>query len=45
MRLDYLWLYVGSFAVGLGAVAIALTFRPPRMPSSSAPSIANTGAV
>ena len=32
----YHWLYVGSFAVGLGAVAIALTFRPPRLPSSAA---------
>ena len=27
----YNWLYVGSFAVGLGAVAIALTFRPPQL--------------
>ncbi len=26
----YNWLYVGSFGVGLGAVAIALTFRPMR---------------
>jgi len=26
----YNWLYVGSFGVGLGAVAIALTFRPLR---------------
>ena len=25
---DYYWLYVGSFAVGLGAVAIALTVKP-----------------
>jgi MFS family permease len=32
----YYWLYVGSFAVGLGAVAIALTFRPPRLPSVEA---------
>jgi MFS family permease len=24
----YGWLYIGSFAMGLGAVAIALTFRP-----------------
>ena len=36
----YHWLYVGSFAVGLGAVAIALTFRPPRLPSASALSAA-----
>ena len=27
---SYFWLYVGSFGIGLGAVAIALTFRPPR---------------
>ena len=26
---SYLWLYIGSFGIGLGAVAIALTFRPP----------------
>ena len=25
---SYTWLYIGSFAFGLGAVAIALTFRP-----------------
>jgi MFS family permease len=25
---SYAWLYIGSFAIGLGAVAIALTFRP-----------------
>jgi MFS family permease len=33
----YRWLYVGSFAIGLGAVAIALNFRPPRV--SSAPAL------
>jgi MFS family permease len=27
---SYFWLFLGSFAIGLGAVAIALTFRPPR---------------
>ena len=27
---SYLWLYIGSTAIGLGAIAIALTFRPPR---------------
>ncbi len=27
---SYDWLYIGSFAVGLGAVAIALTFKPVR---------------
>jgi MFS family permease len=25
---SYEWLYIGSFAIGLGAVAIALTFKP-----------------
>lgn len=29
---SYAWLYIGSFAIGLGAVAIALTFRPARFP-------------
>jgi MFS family permease len=28
---SYTWLYVGSFAVGLGAVAIALAFPPPKI--------------
>ncbi|HEV2054364.1 MAG TPA: MFS transporter [Methylomirabilota bacterium] len=27
---SYFWLYIGSFGIGLGAVAIAFTFRPPR---------------
>lgn len=27
---SYAWMFVGSSAIGLGAVAIALTFRPPR---------------
>ena len=26
----YFWLYMGSFGIGLGAMAIAFTFRPPR---------------
>ncbi len=26
---SYFWMYIGSFGIGLGAVAIALTFRPP----------------
>ena len=26
---SYFWLYIGSFGIGLGAVAIAFTFRPP----------------
>ena len=28
---SYHWLYAGSFAIGLGAVALALTFRSPRV--------------
>jgi MFS family permease len=32
---SYQWLYVGSFAVGLGAVAIALTFKP--VPKAASP--------
>ena len=35
---SYFWLYIGSFAVGLGAAAIALTFRPPRELSLAPPS-------
>ena len=26
---SYFWLFIGSFGIGLGAVAIAVTFRPP----------------
>jgi len=29
---SYAWLYIGSFGIGLGAVAIALTFRPAHFP-------------
>lgn len=29
---SYFWLYVGSAGIGLGAVAIALLFRPPALP-------------
>jgi MFS family permease len=36
----YNWLYIGSFAIGLGAVAIALTFRPPRLASGPVLSLA-----
>jgi len=35
---SYFWLYIGSFGIGLGAVAIALTFRPPREFSLALPS-------
>jgi MFS family permease len=34
---SYFWLYIGSFGIGLGAVAIALTFRPPRALSLALP--------
>ena len=34
---SYFWLYIGSFGIGLGAVAIALTFRPPRPESAALP--------
>ena len=27
---SYAWMFIGSSAIGLGAVAVALTFRPPR---------------
>jgi MFS family permease len=35
---SYFWLYLGSFGIGMGAVAIALTFRPPRPVSGPLPS-------
>ena len=34
---SYFWLFIGSFGIGLGAVAIALTFRPPRQVSFELP--------
>jgi len=39
----YFWLYIGSFGIGLGAVAIAITFRPPRREPAAmpAPSLAH----
>ena len=33
----YAWLFIGSAAIGLGAAAIALTFRPPRTVISAVP--------
>jgi MFS family permease len=39
---SYFWLYIGSFAIGLGAVAIALTFRPPRDVSLPLPGLGVT---
>jgi MFS family permease len=35
---SYFWLYIGSFGIGLGAVAIAFTFHPPRALSLALPS-------
>jgi MFS family permease len=38
---SYAWLHLGSFAVGLGAVAIALTFPPlPRAQRTAVPAVA-----
>jgi MFS family permease len=37
-RGSYFWLYMGSFGIGLGAVAIAFTFRPPRRLPAALPS-------
>jgi MFS family permease len=34
----YAWLFIGSSAIGLGAVAIAFTFRPPRSLPAALPS-------
>ena len=35
---SYFWLFVGSFAIGVGAMAIAATFRPPRTAPVGLPS-------
>jgi MFS family permease len=35
---SYFWLFIGSFAIGLGAMAIAATFRPPRTAPTALPS-------
>ena len=38
---SYAWLYIGSWAVGLGAFLIALTFRPfPKVEAEPAPAVA-----
>jgi MFS family permease len=34
---SYFWLFIGSFGIGLGAVAIALAFRPPRLVPAALP--------
>jgi hypothetical protein len=40
---SYVWLFIGSRGIGLGGVAIACTFRPPRtLPAALAtPSVAH----
>jgi len=35
---SYAWMFIGSSAIGLGAVAIALTFRPPQLVAAVLPS-------
>jgi len=35
---SYVWLFIGSAGIGLGAVAIALSFRPPRQRVAALPS-------
>jgi MFS family permease len=35
---SYFWLFMGSFGIGLGAVAIAFTFRPPHALPAALPS-------
>ncbi len=40
---SYFWLYMGSFGIGLGAVAIAFTFRPPRRLPVAVPSAVAAG--
>ena len=35
---SYFWLFIGSFGIGLGAIAIAVTFRPPRALPAALPS-------
>jgi MFS family permease len=34
---SYAWMFIGSSAIGLGAVAISLTFRPPRRLAAALP--------
>jgi MFS family permease len=34
---SYFWLFIGSCAIGLGAVAIATTFRPPQTAPAALP--------
>jgi MFS family permease len=34
---SYAWMFIGSSAIGVGAVAVALTFRPPRLLPATLP--------
>jgi MFS family permease len=36
---SYFWLYIGSFGIALGAVAIAFTFRPPSRVQVAMPAV------
>jgi len=38
---SYFWLFLGSFGIGLGAVAIAFAFRPPQPLRLAVPSVAH----
>jgi MFS family permease len=38
---SYFWLFLGSFGIGLGAVAIAFAFRPPQPLRAAVPRIAH----
>ena len=38
---SYAWLFIGSFGIGLGAVAIAFAFRPPAPFRIAVPSVAH----
>jgi MFS family permease len=38
---SYAWLFIGSFGIGLGAVAIAFAFRPPMRLRAAVPSLAH----
>ena len=40
---SYLWLFIGSSAIGLGAITIAVTFRPPRRLVAALPSYTPAG--
>jgi len=40
---SYAWLFIGSAGIGIGAIAIALTFRPPRPLPSALPSFSPAG--